>query len=222
MVLGGSLVFLSGTSLPWIDGDTWNYLAWVRDYLDSDRLAAYNPYFGTETGVSRILINGFFLEQAALSWLSGIDPVTLALRYLSPTLTAVSLLAFYALGRRLFGPGPALAAGCLYALFLIVNLDGTLPLFGKEFLVRIIQDKGVARFIFMTVALCFAVGYLERRKFGHLFLFGLSVLGGDHRPSGGVGDYRPLCGGLRSFTRLGGLEAVAGLDGRRFPGRCAS
>ena len=173
VVLGGSLVFLSGTSLPWIDGDTWNYLAWVRDYLDSDRLAAYNPYFGTETGVSRILINGFFLEQAALSWLSGIDPVTLALQYLSPTLTAVSLLAFYALGRRLFGPGPALAAGCLYALFLIVNLDGTLPLFGKEYLVRIIQDKGVARFIFMPVALCFAVGYLERRKFGHLFLFGL-------------------------------------------------
>ena len=172
VVLGGGLVYVGGVGLPWIDGDTWNYLAWVRDYLESDRLAVYNPYFGNETGVSRILINGFFLEQAALSRLSGIGLITLALRFLSPTLTAVSLLAFYALGRRLFGSGPALVAGCFYALFLIVNIDGTLPLFGREFLLRVIQDKGAARFIFMPVALCFAVGYLEGRKFRHLLLFG--------------------------------------------------
>lgn len=172
VVLGGGLVFLGGMELPWIDGDTWNYLAWVRDYLESDRLAVYNPYFGSETGASRILINSFFLEQAALSRLSGIDPVTLALNFLSPTLTAVSLLAFYALGRRLFGPGPALVAGCFYALFLLISMDGALPLFGREFLLRMIQDKGVARFIFMPVALCFAVGYLEERKLRHLLLFG--------------------------------------------------
>ena len=171
-LLGGALVFLAGVQMPVIDGDTWNYLAWVRDYLESDSLAASNPYFGTETGLSRILINGFFLEQAALARVSGIDPVTLALRYLSPTLTAVALLAFYALGRRLFGSGPALVAGCLYALFMLVNIEGVTPLFGREFLLRIIQDKGVARFVFMPVALCFAVGYLEKRKLRHLLFFG--------------------------------------------------
>lgn len=172
VLIGGALVFLAGTEMPWIDGDTWNYLAWVRDYLESDRLAVHNPYFGTETGPSRILINGFFLEQAALSRLSGIDPIVLALRYLSPALTAVSLLAFYALGRKLFGSGPALVAGCLYALFMLINIDGVPPLFGREFLLRIIQDKGAARFIFMPIALCFAVGYLEGRKLRHLLLFG--------------------------------------------------
>ncbi len=171
VLLGGALVFLAGDA-PWIDGDTWNYLAWVRDYLESGRLAAVNPYFGTETGPSRILINGFFLEQAALARVSGLDPISLAIQYLSPTLAAVSLLALYALGRQLFGPGPALVAGCFYALFLLVNIGGELPLFGKEFLVRIIQDKGVARFIFMPVALCFAVGYLQKRRFRHLLIFG--------------------------------------------------
>ncbi|MGB3634302.1 MAG: DUF6077 domain-containing protein, partial [Rubrobacteraceae bacterium] len=172
LALGGAVVFLAGDRMPWVDGDTWNYLAWVRDYLETDRLAAVNPYFGTETGLSRILINGFFLEQAALARLSGLDPITLAFRYLSPTLTAVSLLALYALGRRLFGPGPALVAGCFFALFLLANIGGPLPLDGKEFLVRIIQDKGAARFIFFPVALCFAVSYLEGRKLAHLLLFG--------------------------------------------------
>lgn len=172
VLLGGGLVFLTGVEVPWVDGDTWNYLAWVRDHLEAGRLVVYDPYFGDETGVTRVFINGFLLEQAALSKISGIDPVTLALRYLSPTLAAGSLLAFYALGRRLFGSGPALLAGSLYALFLLVNLGGEPPLFGLEFLGRVIQDKGVARFLFLPVALSFAVGYLEERKLRYLLLFG--------------------------------------------------
>ncbi len=172
VLLGGALVFLTGVEVPWVDGDTWNYLAWVRDHLEAGRLAVHDPYFGEELGVSRVLINGFLLEQAALSRLSGIDPVTLALRFLSPTLAAASLLAFYALGRRLFGAGPALLAGCLYALFLLWHLDGAPPLFGVEFLGRVVQDKGVARFLFLPVALCFAAGWMEGRRLRHLLLFG--------------------------------------------------
>jgi hypothetical protein len=171
VLLGGVLVFLTGVEAPWVDGDTWNYLAWVRDHLEADRLGVYEPYFGNEAGASRALINGFLLEQAALSRLSGIDPVTLALRFLSPTLAAASLLAFYALGRRLFGAGPALLAGCLYALFLLWHLDGAPPLFGREFLGRGIQDKGVARFLFLPVALCFAAGWLEERRLRYLLAF---------------------------------------------------
>ena len=172
ILLGGGLVVLTGVKVPYVDGDTWNYLAWVRDYLEPGRLAVRNPYFGTETGASRVLINGFLLEQAALSRVSGIDPVTLALWFLSPVLAAASLLAFYALGRRLFGQGPALLAGCIYALFLLAHLNGELPLFGKEFLGRVIQDKGVARFVFLPVALCLAAGYLEERRIRYLLLFG--------------------------------------------------
>lgn len=172
VLLGGGVVFLTGVEVPWVDGDTWDYLAWVREYLEPGRLAVQDPYFGTDVGVSRVLINGFLLEQAALSRVSGIGPITLALKFLSPTLAAASMLAFYALGRRLFGPGPALVAGCLYALFLLAHLNGATPLFGREFLGRVIQDKGVARFVFLPVALCFAAGYLEERKIRYLFLFG--------------------------------------------------
>ena len=172
VLLGGGLVFLTGVEVPWVDGDTWDYLAWVREYLEPGRLAVQDPYFGTDVGVSRVLINGFLLEQAALSRLTGIGPITLSLNFLAPALATASMLAFYALGRRLFGPGPALLAGCFYALFLLVELSGPQPLFGREFLGRVIQDKGVAQFVFLPVALCFAAGYLEERRLRYLLLFG--------------------------------------------------
>jgi hypothetical protein len=173
--LGGVLTLLAGVEVPLVDGDTWNYLAWVREYLNADRLAFHNPYFGSRTpGLSRVQINGYILEQAALSRLSGIDPITLVLRFLSPTLVAVSLLAFYAIARRLFrSEGAALLAGCLYALFLLSHMDLAPSAFGTEFLVRVVQDKGFARFVFFPVALCFAISFLDRRRLPELALFGL-------------------------------------------------
>ncbi len=82
--------------------DLWVYLAYVRDFLDSGQLALREPYFGEVTEVSRVQINGWLLQQAAFSRISGIDPVVLVLDYLTPTLILVALLAFYALARVLF------------------------------------------------------------------------------------------------------------------------
>lgn len=174
LLLGGALVFLAGLETPLVDGDTWNYLAWVREYLNTERLAFYDPYFGSLVPeFSRVQINGYILEQAALSRLSGVGPITLVTRLLSPTLVAVSLLACYALARLLFkSVGAALLAGCLYALFLLAHLEPLPSAFGGEFLVRAVQDKGFARFVFFPAALCFAVAFLERRQLRHLALFG--------------------------------------------------
>jgi len=173
LALGGTLTFLSRMKAPIVDGDTWDYLSWVREYISTDRLALHDPYFGTKISeFSRVKINGWILEQAALSHLTGIDPVELVLKYLAPTLVILSLLAFYALARTLFKSElAALLAGCLYCIFLLIFLHASYWSFGTELLGRIVQDKYVARYVFLPVALCIAVAFLEDRKFRYLALF---------------------------------------------------
>lgn len=101
--------------------------------------------------------NGWLLEQAALSRTSGFDPVEFVLRYLNPALVALTLLAPYALARVVLkSASGALLAGCLYALFFLINLRPTIYVFGGEFISRIGEDKFTARFVFLPVALCLA------------------------------------------------------------------
>ncbi|MDQ3864307.1 MAG: DUF6077 domain-containing protein, partial [Actinomycetota bacterium] len=172
LVLSSSLAFISHLRVPGVYEDLWIYLAYVREFLGKDRLALYEPYFGDATGLSRVKINGWLLEQAALSRISGIDPVELVLKYLTPALIIVSLLAFYALARALFrSEAAALLAGCLCALFFLVNLDGTFYSFGGEFISRIAEDKFVARFLFLPVSLALAFAYLEGGRTRYLVTF---------------------------------------------------
>lgn len=157
-----------------VDGDTWNYLAWIREYLNTRRLAFYDPYFGTPAPeFSRVKINGWMLEQAGLSRVTGIDPIPLVIEYLGPVLVLISLLAVYALARVLFeSRGAALLTGILYALFFLVYLRASQFSIGGEFLSRAVQDKDVTRFVFLPMALCFAAAFLEKRRLAHLALFG--------------------------------------------------
>ncbi|MGH3086509.1 MAG: DUF6077 domain-containing protein [Rubrobacteraceae bacterium] len=173
-VLGGALAYVSRAETPITDGDTWNYLAWVREFLNTDELGLYEPYFGNEiVGVSRAQIDGWFLEQAALSQLSGIDPVPMVFYYLVPVLVVVSLLAFYSLARILFGSeSAALVAGSAYALFLLFHLGLTAQTtFGGEFVGRAVQDKYFARFLFLPVILALAAVFLEDRRLKYLGVF---------------------------------------------------
>lgn len=174
VALGGIVAYVAQIKTPIVDGDTWNYLAWVREFLNTDELALYNPYFGNEIeGVSRAQINGWFLEQAALSQISGIDPVPMVLYYLAPTLAVVSLLAFYALARVLFeSESAALLCGSLYALFLLVHLGLSVQsTFGGEFVGRVVQDKYFTRFVFMPVILALAAAFLKDRRRRYLGVF---------------------------------------------------
>ena len=171
--LGTALAFVSRVKTPVVDADTWVYLAYVREYLNTDKLALFNPYFGTRLEVmSRVKINGWLLEHAAFSRVAGMDPVNLVLRYLTPTLIIVALLAFYTLARRLFKSElAALLAGSFYALFLLVHLTASQFSFGGEFVGRIAQDKFATLFLFLPIALCMAVAYVESRKKRYLAVF---------------------------------------------------
>ena len=150
----------------------------MREFLSTDKLALFEPYFGSEASQSRAQINAWLLEQAALSRISGVDPMALVFDYLVPTLVVISLLAFYALARTLFkSEAAALLAGCLYALFFLVNLSPETYAFGGDyplqggFISRVAEDKFLARFLFLPVALNLAFAFLESRQWRYLAAF---------------------------------------------------
>lgn len=170
--LGAVLAWLSSLRTPAFYGDLWVYLAWVREYLGSDGLARYEPYFGGEAGASRAKINGWFLEQAALSRVSGVDPVDLATTYLNPTLVIVALLALYTLARVLFeSEVAALFAGSLGALFFLVQIEPNAMSLGGELVGRVVEDKYTARFVFLPMSLSLAVVFLRGGDVRYLAVF---------------------------------------------------
>ena len=176
LVLAGALAYASMMKAHGTEEDIWAYLANVREFLNADSLASYNPYFGGEfSGFSRMMINGWLLEQAALARVSGIDPVEMAFGYLTPALMLLSLLSVYALAKTVIGNETgAVLTGCLFSVLVLVCLTTPLPqslLTGGEFIGRVTEDKYVVRLVFVPVALALAVLALKKRRVRYLLLF---------------------------------------------------
>lgn len=177
LILAGALAYASATKAHGPEEDVWAYLANVRDLLNAGSLASYDPYFGGEIrGFSRMVFNGWLLEQAAFSRVSGIDPVEMLFGYLTPALVVLSLLATYALAKTVIeSETGAVLTGCLLAVLFLLSL--TTPIAqslltpGGEFISRVTEDKYVARFVFVPVALALAVLALKRRGLRYLLLF---------------------------------------------------
>jgi Family of unknown function (DUF6077) len=167
LLLGTAFASVSRIRAPLPDDDIWVYLAWVREFANADKLALREPYFGHRIGTSRAQIDGWLLNQAALSKVAGIDSVELVLRYLAPTLVVMSLLALYALARVLLkSETAALLTGSLYELGLLIHLGPTYDLVG-----RIAEDKFLSFFLFLPVGLIFALLFLESRKVRYVMIF---------------------------------------------------
>ena len=172
-LLGGGLAFVATRRVPSNYDDAWVYLSWVRDFMGAERLALRDPYFGERTAeLSRVKVNGWLLEQAALSRVSGLDPIEMVLRYLTPTLIVVALLAVYALARVLLkSERAAVLSATVYALFHVVFIEPSVHNVGVELAVRIAEDKHAARFLVLPVALLSAALFVEGRKLRYLGLF---------------------------------------------------
>jgi hypothetical protein len=173
--LVAALAYIARTTAPSSFGDIWIYLSWVREYLDGNRLALVEPFFGEEVGLSRARINGWILEQTAVARVSGVDPVDLVFSYLNPALVVVSFLVFYALARVLFeSERAALFSGSLYSLFFLIHLSQSRVTWGGEFVQRLPEDKLVAKFLFFPLALAFAFAFL--RGGGKRYFWGFAFL----------------------------------------------
>ncbi len=147
--------------------DFWAYVMYAQRFFGLDPL---NSFF--VGGFSRSSVMGWSLEQAAFSWVSGINPVTLLTTYLAPALILLSVLALYGLALSIFqNRVAALISGCLAALFFLYHLDSSPQSLGTQFVGRIVEDKFVVRFIFLPVALSLAALFLRERNLRYLFLF---------------------------------------------------
>ncbi|HJQ29781.1 MAG TPA: DUF6077 domain-containing protein, partial [Rubrobacter sp.] len=172
-LLGGVLAFVGIRRVPNNYDDVWVYLSWVKDFASSERLALRDPYFGEKLAeLSRAKVNGWLLEQAALSRVSGMDTIELVLRYLTPTLVIVALLMVYVLARMLLkSERAAVLTASVYALFHIIFIQPSVQNAGVELVARISEDKYAARFLILPVTLLFAVLFVETRRWSHLGLF---------------------------------------------------
>lgn len=175
-LLGGALAFLATRRAPNDNDDIWVYLSWIRSFIGTDRLALRTPYSGEKTEeLSRVHVNGWLVEQAALSRVSGLDPIELILRYLTPALVIVALLAVYALAKVLFeSERVGVLCACIYALFHIVFMEPSVHNIGAELAVRVAEDKHAARFLILPVALLFAALFVRSRRWRYLGLFAFS------------------------------------------------
>jgi hypothetical protein len=166
------MAYIARSTAPSIFGDIWIYLSWVREYLDGNRLASVEPFFSGDVALSRAKINGWLLQQAAVSKASGVDPVDLVFSYLNPALVVAAFLVFFALARILFGSEKAaLFSGCLYALFFLVHLSQSRITWGGEFVQRLPEDKLIAKYLFFPLALACAYAFLDGGKKRYLLGF---------------------------------------------------
>jgi hypothetical protein len=172
-LLCGVLAFVGIRRVPNNYDDAWVYLSWVRDFSDSKRLALRDPYFGEKVAeFSRVKVNGWLLEQAALSRVSGMDTIELVLRYLTPTLVVVALLMVYALALTLLkSERAAVITATVYALFHIIFIQPSVHNVGVELAARISEDKYAARFLILPATLLFAALFIENRRWRDLGLF---------------------------------------------------
>ncbi len=172
-LLCGVLAFVGIRRVPSSYDDVWVYLSWVKDFANSERLALLDPYFGERIAeFSRAKVNGWLLEQAALSRVSGLDTIELVLRYLTPTLVIVALLMVYALALTVSkSERAAVLIASVYALFHIIFIQPSVHNVGVELAARISEDKYAARFLILPVTLLFAVLFVESRRWRHLGLF---------------------------------------------------
>jgi hypothetical protein len=172
-LLCGVLAFVGTRRVPNSYDDAWVYLSWVRAFSDSNRLALSDPYFGEKVAeFSRAKVNGWLLEQAALSRVSGLDTIELVLRYLTPTLVVVALLMVYALARTLIkSERAAVLTATVYALFHVVFIQPSVQNVGVELAARISEDKYAARFLILPATLLFGVLFIENRRWRCLGLF---------------------------------------------------
>ncbi len=175
-LLGGVLAFVGIRRVPNNYDDIWVYLSWVKEFASSERLALRDPYFGERLAeFSRAKINGWLLEQAALSRVCGLDTIELVLRYLTPTLVIVALLMVYSLVRTLLkSERAAVLAASVYALFHIVFMQPSVQNVGVELAARISEDKYAARFLILPVTLLFAVLFVQSKRWRYLGFFTFS------------------------------------------------
>ncbi len=159
------------------DLDDWTYMAYVRDYVDTDALNEEEPFIGTGESVNpRMRTNVWVLSQALLSDAADVEPSDVLFEYLPPLLSVLAVAAVYAVTFTLFRNRTIalLAAAFLlgYAFLDLAPHEGM----GRNLFLRVSEDKMVGAFLFFPVALVFQVRFFLRPAAPAYVGFALTLL----------------------------------------------
>lgn len=158
LVLAAGLLFFQLHS-P-MDGDQFDNLGWIQSIIHDPRIFVVEPRFGIAPISPRFLFSAWFVQQAMMSVVSGIDPANLVGPQQLP-LILLTLAAMFYLARRVTGNRAAAAwTIAIWSLYLLLWNEGTVP--GYEIIVRSSLDKVVGGFIVVPVALGLALDYFNR------------------------------------------------------------
>lgn len=146
------------------DYDDWYYLAYISDYVSGARLASEDAIFDTgNPATPRIWFGGgWWVLEAMLAKVSGVDPVACHQIYLPLLLLPFVVLAVYTLARRLFRSAWAALLACGFQMLFYLSSAFPYKSTGWMVFARIAQDKAVACFVVAPVAAALALRLLDR------------------------------------------------------------
>lgn len=176
---GGLIALSLATASTWSTGDNWTYLRYIRLYLDGDFSNNVSLAGQAEELIPRAL-NSWWILQACLVWLAGVDPVAWYTCYFPSIILIGSLLAFYGLGRQLFKtPNLALLLVLVQGVYLLSGV-GSHDWLGRGFFDRILEDKFLIALLILPVTIRLALIYLNsggRGQWGAVVLSTLFLAG---------------------------------------------
>ena len=154
------------------DADDLVYMAYVNEYSRGDALDASAPYLDARQGAfGRMQINVWVVLQALVTDSAGVEPIDLLLSYLPPLMTALAVVAMFTLAKGLFRRTPIALLAALFVLVYAATDMASHDGYGRNVFLRIGEDKMVAAFVLLPVALLIGARFLSRPTFrGYLLL----------------------------------------------------
>jgi hypothetical protein len=145
------------------DYDDWYYLAYIKDFAVGARLASEDAIFGMGDPVTpRIWFGGgWWVLEALLARVSGIDPVASHQVYMPLLVLPFAVLALYTLSRRLFRTAWAALLACGFQVLFYLSSAYPYKSTGWMFFARTAQDKSVACFVVAPVAAALALNMID-------------------------------------------------------------
>ena len=158
------------------DADDLVYMAYVNEYSRGGDLDASAPYLDARQGAfGRMQVNVWVVLQALVTDSAGVEPIDLLLSYLPPLMTALAVVAMFTLAKGLFRRTPIALLAALFVLVYAATDMASHDGYGRNVFLRIGEDKMVAAFVLLPVALLIGARFLSRPTFRSYLLLILAI-----------------------------------------------
>ena len=180
MATGLTLITFLRTASTWSFGDNWNYLFYIRNYLDGNLNAAITPFLATNdiggVAYSRATLTAWWVLQALVAHAAHVNLLDMYTIYLPPLLMVLSISAFYSLAHTLFRHANlAAGASILQLLYYFASITSH-DWIGRGFFDRLIEDKFLVWFIILPITILLTLHYLTGDSKRYLIPLALGII----------------------------------------------